>query len=114
MTFIVRAKRPPPYKFELLPTESDQVFRPYDNSGIVGISDFSNVAIVIKKIKSALFQQPSRSYVMTVFFKEMEKFCWEIQTVVTKNLGPFLKVCSHYKKDTTKLCYYCIYVLSLY
>ena len=88
----IRAKGSPPYKFELLLTESDQVFRSYDNAGVVGISDFSFVAIVIKKIKSALFRQPSCSYVMTVFFKEMKKFCWEIQAVVTKNLGPFLEV----------------------
>ena len=88
----VRAKRSSPYKFELLPIESNQVFRPYDNSGVVGISDFSSVAIVIKKKKSALLRQPSCSYVMTVFFKEMMKFCWEIQAVVTKNLGPFLEV----------------------
>ena len=106
----VRAKGPPPYKFELLPTESDQVFRPYDNSGVVGISDFSFVAIVIKKIKSALFRQPSHSYVMTVFLKEMMTFCWEIQAVVTKNLGPFLEVCSHKKKKTTVLYYHCMHV----
>ena len=107
----VKAKGPPPYKFELLPTESDQMFRPYDNSGVLQISDFSFVGIVIKEIKSALFQQPSRSYVMTVFFKEMEKFCWEIQAVVTKNLGPFLEVWSHHKKRITILCYHCIHVL---
>ena len=94
----VRARGPPPYKFELLPTESNQVFIPYDNSGAVGISDFSFIAVVIKVIKSVLFRQPSCSYILTVFFKEMFKFCWEIQGVVTKNLGPFLKVCRHYKK----------------
>ena len=88
----IRVKGLPPYKFELLATKSDQVFRPYDNSGVVEISDFSLIAIVIKKIKSALFRQPSRSYIMTVFFKEVMKFCWEFQAVVTKNLGPFLEV----------------------
>ena len=88
----IRAKGPPPYIFELLPTDYDQVFTPYDNSGVIKISDFSFVAIVIKKIKSALFRQPSCSYVLTVFFKEMMKFCWELQAVVTKNLGPFLEV----------------------
>ena len=95
----VRAKGSPPYKFELLPTEYNQVFRPYDNSGVVRIHNISFVAIVIEKIKSALSQQPSLSYVMTVFFKEMEKFCWEIQAVVTKNLGPFLEVCRHKKEN---------------
>ena len=107
----IKAKGPPPYKFELLPTESGQVFRPYDNSGVVRTSDFSFVAIVIKKIKSALFRQPSHSYVMTVFFKEMIKFCWEIQAVVTKNLGPFLEVCSNYKKRITIPYCHCIRVL---
>ena len=87
----IRAKGLPPYRFELLATKSDQVFWPYDNSGVVGISDFSFVAIVIKKIKTALFQ-PSQSYIMTVFFKEVMNFCWELQAVVTKNLGPFLEV----------------------
>ena len=102
----VRAKGPPPYKFELLSTESEQVFRPYNNSGVLGISDFSFVAVVMKGIKSALFRQPSCSYVLTVFLKEMMKFCWEIQAVVTKNLGPFLEVCRHYEKRTTTLYYH--------
>ena len=109
----VRAKGPPPYKFELLPTESSQVFRPYDNSGVVGISDSSFVAIVIKERNSVLFRQPSCSYVMTVFFNEMTKFCWEIQAVITKNLGPFLEVCKHNKKRITILYYNCIHVLCL-
>ena len=56
----IRAKGLPPYKFELLATKPDQGFRPYDNSGVVEISDFSFVAIVIKKIRTALFQ-PSQS-----------------------------------------------------
>ena len=106
----IRAKGLPPYKFELLATKSDQVFRPYDNSGVVEISDFSLIAIVIKKIKSALFRQPSQSYIMTVFFKEVMKFCWELQAVVTKNLGPFFEVCRHNKKRTTILYYNYIHV----
>ena len=91
----IRGNGPPPYKFELLPTQYDKVFRPYDNFGVIGIPDFCLIAIVIKKITGFLFQ---RSYVMTVFFKEVKKFCWEIQAVVTKNLGPFLEVCSHKKE----------------
>ena len=94
----IRAKGPPPYKFELLPTLLyNQVFRPYNNSGVVEISDFCVMGIA-KKRKIAVFRQQSHSYVMTIFFKEMIKFCWEIQAVVTKNLGPFLEVCRHYKK----------------
>ena len=92
----IKAKGLPPYKFELLPTDV-QEFRPYDNSGVVRLCDFSPVAVVylkktFQKIKSALFRQPSCSYIMTVFVKQMMKSCWEIQAVVTKNLGPFLKV----------------------
>ena len=110
----IRAKGLPPYKFELLATKSDQVFRPYDNSGVVEISDSCFVAIVIKKIKSVLFQHPSRSYVITVFFKEIMKFCCEIQAVVTKNLGPFLEVCRHYKKENYNTILPCVHVLCLY
>ena len=91
----IKAKGPPPYKFEIVPIEIDQKFKPNDNSGVVRLSDLSPVAVVkkkLKKIKSALFRQPSCSYVVTVFVKQMMKSCWEIQAVVTKNLGPFLKV----------------------
>ena len=92
----IKAKGPPPYKFELLSTDV-QEFRPYDNSGVVRLCDFSPVAVVylkkkFRKIKSALFRQPSCSYIVTVFFNQMMKYCWEIQAVVTKNLGPFLEV----------------------
>ena len=94
LVFII-ANGPPPYKFELLPTEYDKVFRPYDNFGVIEIPHFCLIAIVIKKITRFLFR---RSYVMTVFFKEVKKFCWEIQAVFTKNLGPFLEVCIHKKE----------------
>ena len=104
----IRAKGPPPYKFELLPTECDQVFRPYDNFGVVRITDFCVIATVIKKIKRFLFK---RSYAMTVFFKEAKTFCWEVRTVVTKNRGPFLEVCSHNEKKTTTLYYHFMHVL---
>ena len=70
----IKAKGPPPYKFELLP--KGQEFRPYDNSAVVRLRDFTPVAVVYKKlqkIKSALFQQPSFSYVVTVFVKQMMK-----------------------------------------
>ena len=92
----IKANGPPPYKFELLPTDA-QEFRPYDNSGVVRLCDFSPVAVVylkkrLQKIKSVLFRQPSCIYVVTVFVKQMMKSCWEVQAVVTKNLGPFLKV----------------------
>ena len=92
----IKAKGSPPYKFELLPTDT-QEFRPNDNSGVVRLSDLSLVAVVyikkkLKKIKSALFRQPSCSYVVTVFVRHMEKSCYQIQAVVTKNLGPFLEV----------------------
>ena len=94
----VRARGPPPYKFELLPTESSQVFRPYNNSGVVKTSDFCLISIIQNLINSPI-EWPSHSYIMTVFFKEMEKFCWEIQAVVTKNLGPFLEVWKTQQKE---------------
>ena len=90
----IKAKSPPPYKFELVPIEIDQKFKPNDNSGVVRVSDFSVFSIVkIKqKLKSIFFRSPSSSYVMTVFFKHLLRSSWAIQAVVTKNLGPFLKV----------------------
>ena len=109
----VRAKGPPPYMFELLPNDYDQVFTPYDNSGVVRMSDFCLIGI-IRDLINSLIGWPSHSYIMTVFFKKMEKFCWEIQAVVTKNLGPFLEVCRHYKKRTKILYYHCVHVLCLY
>ena len=90
----IKAKGPPPYKFELLPTDV-QEFRPYDNSGVVRLCDFCRFAVVkrkFQKLKSALVRQLSCSYIVTVFVKQMMKSCWEIHAVVTKNLGPFLKV----------------------
>ena len=91
----IKAKGPPPCKFELLPTDV-QEFRPYDNFGVVRLCNFSPVAVVyikkqLQRIRD-LFLQPSYSYVVTVFVKQIRKSCWDIQTVVTKNLGPFLKV----------------------
>ena len=107
----IRAKGPPPYKFEPLPTKYEQVFRPNDNFGVVGIPEFCLIAIGIKKEKD---HQSQCSYVMTVFFKEVLKFCWEIHAVVTKNLPPLIEVCSHNVKRTTTLYYHCIHVLYLY
>ena len=88
----ITAKGPPPYKFELVPIEIDQKFNPNDNSGVVKVSDFSVFSIVKLKLKALFCQEPSYSYAMTVFFKHMLKSSWAIQAVVTRNLGPFLKV----------------------
>ena len=106
----IKAKGPPPYKFELLPTDT-QEFRPYDNSGVVRLCDFSPVAVVylkkrLQKIKNALFRQPSCSYVVTVFVKQMMKSCWEIRAVVTKNLGPFLKVYLLNNEENNSSCHW--------
>ena len=96
----IKVKGPPPYKFELLPTDV-QEFRPYDNSGVVRLCDFSRFAVVKKKFQK-LIRQLSCSYIVTVFFKQIMKSCWEIQAVVTKNLGPFLKVyLSNNKKNNS-------------
>ena len=88
----IKAKGPPPYKFELLPIKIDQEFKPNDNSGVIKVSDFSVFSIVKQKLKSLLSRLSSSSYVMTVFFKDTSRTSWVIQAVVTKNLGPFLKV----------------------
>ena len=90
----IKAKGPPPYKFELVPIEIDQEFKPNDNFGVVRVSDFSVFGIVKQMLKGLFSRSPSSSYVMTVFFKHMLRFSWIIQAVVTKNLGPFLKVIS--------------------
>ena len=91
----IKAKGPPPYKFELLPNDIDQVFKPYDNFGVVKALDFCPVAEVRRmqkrKQKDVLV---SYSYAMTVFLQHTVKFSWIILVVITKNLGPFLKVFS--------------------
>ena len=51
---------------------------------------------------------------MTVFLERKEKFCWEIQAVVTRDFGPLLEVCSHDEKRTTTPYYHSILVLYLY
>ena len=88
----IKANGPPPYKFEIVPIEIDQEFKPYENSGFVRFCDSSSIAVVYLKKVTKMFRQPSCSYVVTVFVKQMMKSCWEIRAVVTKNLGPFLKV----------------------
>ena len=92
----IRAKGPPPYKFKMLPHEYEQLFRPGDNFGVVSIPDFCLIATIIETLKNFLFQ---RRYAMTVFFKKVLNFTWEMQAVVTKDLGPFLQVCSHNERD---------------
>ena len=87
----IKTEGPPPYKFQLLPTDAKD-FRPYENSGVVRFCDSSSIAVVYLKKVTKMFRQPSCSYVVTVFVKQMMKSCWEIRAVVTKNLGPFLKV----------------------
>ena len=89
----ITAKGPPPYKFELVPFDIDQMFKPYDNSGAIKACDFC-VFSIVKLLKSVFCLQPSSTYVMTVFLKRILKSSWVIQAVITKNLGPFIKVVS--------------------
>ena len=86
----IKAKEPPPYKFELVPTDIDQEFKPYDNSGVIKLFHFCVLAGVKRKHEDS--EQPSSSYAMTVFLKRIYKSIWMIQAVITKDLGPFLKV----------------------
>ena len=88
----ITAKGPPPYKFELTPIDIDQEFKPNDNCGVLKVSEFSVFGAVMRKVKAVLCLQPSFSYTLTVFFKHILKSSWIIQVVITKNLGPFLKV----------------------
>ena len=78
----------PPYQFEFCDI-NDQTFDPNDNSGVVRLSHFSIVAIVWRIIDKVL---PNRSYALTPFYKQIDDHCWQIQIVITKNLGPFLEV----------------------
>ena len=82
----IKAKGQPPYKFEFLSTT--QEFTPCNNSGVIFASDFS-VFSLVKEIKATVCQE---RYVMTVLFKHIDKSSWEILAVVTKDLGPFVKV----------------------
>ena len=86
----IKAKGQPPYKFEILSTT--QEFTPCNNSGVISASDFSVVFSLVKKIKAVVCQE---RYVMTVFFKRIDKSTWEILAVVTKDFGPFVKVVSY-------------------
>ena len=88
----ITAKEPPPYKFELVPANIFQEFKPYDNSGVIKALHFSPFAAIKRKLKAFFYRQPSSSYAMTVFLKRVSKFIWIIQAVITNNLAPFLKV----------------------
>ena len=91
----IRAKEPPPYKFEIVPVNIYQEFKPNDNSGVVKTTDLGVFgAVKKKKERSVICPQPSSSYAITLFFKRMLKFSWTIKAVITSNLGPFLKVVS--------------------
>ena len=90
----ITAKGPPPYKFEFLPTDIDQEFKPYDNSGVVKAYNFCLFGTVKRRLKDVVCRLLSSSYAVTVFSKHTLKSGWEVQAVITKNLGPFLQVVS--------------------
>ena len=89
----MKAKGPPPYKFELLPNDINQVFKPFYNFGVVKAFDFCAFAGGKRKRKRKDVSL-SYSYAMTVFLKYTIKFTWVIQAVITKDLGPCIKVFS--------------------
>ena len=114
----IKAKGPPPYKFEVVPVHTtNQEFNVNDNSGAIKISDFSILAIVWQKIIDPLvgiIKQPPCSYIIAVFVKLMEKSCWEIQAVVTRDLQPYLEVSSPSTRDhITKIYLLCVRELTL-
>ena len=78
----------PPYQFEFCDI-NDQMFDPNDNSGVVRLSHFSIIGIVWRIVDKVL---PNRSYAMTPFYKQIDDHCWQIQIVITQNLGPFFEV----------------------
>ena len=90
----ITAKGSPPYKFELVPIDINREFKPNMISSVIKVSDFVIFGAVKQKVKAVLCQQLSSSYTMTVFFKHILKSSWAIQAVITKNLGPFIKVVS--------------------
>ena len=90
----ITAKATPPYKFDFLSIDIDQEFKPYDKYGVVKASDFSLFSAVKRRLIGFFRNQPSSSYSMTVFLRRTSKSSWEIQAVITKDLGPFLKVVS--------------------
>ena len=85
----ITAEGPPPYKFEL---DINREFKPNKISGVIKVSDFIVVGAVKQKLESALCQQLSSSYAITVFYKHILKSSWAIQAVITKSLGPIFKV----------------------
>ena len=95
----IKAKGQPPYKFEYLPLDIIQEFKPGDNSGVVRVADFSMLAIVWKFLKDSFTTQapmPSCEYLLGIFAKQVKTLCWELEIVVTKNLGPCDKVSGDY------------------
>ena len=88
----ITAKGPSPYKFELVPIDINREFKPNEISGVIKVSDFTVFGAVKQQFDSSLCQQLSSSYAMTVFFKHILNSSWAIQPVITKNLGPFIKV----------------------
>ena len=82
----------PPYQFEFCDI-NDQMFDPNDNSGIVCLSHFSIIGIVWRIVDAlGKFLHPNRSYALTPFYKQIDGHCWQIQIVITQNLGPFFEV----------------------
>ena len=88
----ITAKGPSPYMFELVPIVKNGEFKPNEISGVIKVSDFTVFGAVKQKVETSFCQQLSSSYAMTVFFKHKLKSSWAIQAVITKNLGPFIKV----------------------
>ena len=88
----ITAKGPSPYKFEIVPIDINQEFKHNKISGVLKVSDFTVFGAVKQQLESSFCQQLSSSYAMTVFFKHVLNSSWAIQAVITKNLGPFIKV----------------------
>lgn len=89
LAFITTSGSAAPYKFQL--SESEQHFKPQDNSGTILVSDVNFTAGIVwqREVDSPL---SVCSYAVIPFYKFMIKSCWQFKIIITRNLGPFIEV----------------------
>ena len=82
----------PPYIFQL--SNARQEFSVANNFGAIYVNDFSIFSIIWKRLRG---HQVFR-YVWMVYYRQIQVDIWEIDIIVTKDLGPFLqRIQSDYK-----------------
>ena len=81
----------PPYTFEL--SNARQEFSVTNNFGAIYVNDFSIFSIIWKRLRGQVFR-----YVWMLYYRRIQVDIWEIDIIVTKDLGPFLqRIQSDYK-----------------